>query len=90
MAKRHETALFIAAGACNPSAIAHSIYEACAEMRAEPDHRGTLQIRMDPAIRLMVHQLAFLCDAEGLSALSNYEHAFNECVRLKGPASVKA
>ena len=61
MAKRHSAALFIAQGACNPSAIAHSIVEACREMRAEPGHQGTAQITSDPAIKLMVHQLAFIC-----------------------------
>jgi hypothetical protein len=50
----------ISDGACNPSGIAHSIVEACAELRKEPDYTGTDQMRADPAIRLMVHQLAFL------------------------------
>lgn len=61
MAKRHKDALGIQMGACNPSGIAHSLVAACSEIRAEPDHRGTDQITSDPAVRLMVHQLAFIC-----------------------------
>lgn len=64
MAKRHSDALFISDGACNPSGIAHSIMEACREIRGEPGHTGTDQIRNDPAIKLMVHQLAFLCGSQ--------------------------
>ena len=61
MAKRHDDALAIQKGACNPSGIAHSIINACWEIRAEPNHTGTDQIKNDPAVKLMVHQLAFIC-----------------------------
>ncbi len=61
MTKRHGDAIAISDGACNPSGIAHAIIEACQEMRLDPAYRGTDAIRSDPAIRLMVHQLAFLC-----------------------------
>lgn len=64
MAKRHSDALFIANGAVNPSAIAMAIFEACQEIRAEPNHKGTQQLYDDPAIRLMVHQLSYLTKAE--------------------------
>lgn len=60
MAKRHRDALAIQHGACNPSGIALSIAEACSEIRAEPGHTGTNQLTLDPAVRLMVHQLAYL------------------------------
>lgn len=60
MSKRHKDALLISDGACNPSGIAHSIVDACRELRQEADYTGTDQMRRDPAIRLMVHQLAFL------------------------------
>jgi hypothetical protein len=46
--------------ACNPSGIALAIVMACDEIRAEPNHTGTAQICADPAIRLMVNQLAYL------------------------------
>jgi hypothetical protein len=60
MAKRHRDALLINEGACNPSGIAHAIVDACQEIRAEPNHTGTDQMRRDPALRLMVNQLSFL------------------------------
>lgn len=53
MAKRHQDALLIQQGACNPSGIAHSIIEACRECRAEGGDPTE-----DFAIRLMGHQLA--------------------------------
>jgi hypothetical protein len=48
-------------GACNPSGIAHSIVEACREIREhEPQNRSTDAICADPALRLMVYQLGSL------------------------------
>ena len=51
-------------GACNPSGIALSIVDACHEMR-EHDHADTSLVRQDPAIRLMVYQLAHLFGVAG-------------------------
>jgi hypothetical protein len=68
MAKRHNNAIAIQLGACNPSGIAHAIIEACREMRGEPNHKGTAEICSDAAVRLMVHQLAFLCRASEIDA----------------------
>lgn len=55
MSKRHNDALFIWAGACNPSGIARSIADACAAVIRENGDQRT-----DPAVRLMVAQLAYL------------------------------
>lgn len=55
MSKRHSDALFIWAGACNPSGIARLIYEACGQVIRENGDQRT-----DPAVRLMVAQLAYL------------------------------
>jgi hypothetical protein len=51
-------------GACNPSGVALSIVDACREMR---DHENvdTNRICQDPAIRLMVYQLAHLFGVAG-------------------------
>ena len=51
-------------GACNPSGVALSIADACREMR---DHKNvdTKSICQDPAIRLMVYQLAHLFGVAG-------------------------
>jgi hypothetical protein len=45
-------------GACNPSGIADSIIEACREIREYEPQASTAD---DPAIRLMVYQLASVC-----------------------------
>ena len=47
-------------GACNPSGVASSIVEACREIR-EHETAGTKETCQDPAIRLMVYQLASIC-----------------------------
>lgn len=82
MSKRHRDAIAIQQGACNPSGIAHSIVAACAEIRAEPNHTGTAQITSDPAVQLMVHQLAYVCGVtsgvEGFSK-GDYSQAMRAC-----------
>ena len=45
-------------GACNPSGIAHSIVDACREIR---QHERAASAAQDPAVRLMVYQLASVC-----------------------------
>lgn len=79
MKRRYDNAIAIQQGACNPSGICHSIIAACQEVRDEGG--GTDQIRADPAVRLMVHQLAFLCAiAEIDSDISLYARLTDECV----------
>lgn len=56
MSKRTKDAIEIQDGACNPSGIARSLVVACRECLDE----GVDQ-RTDPAVRLIVHQLAHLC-----------------------------
>ena len=51
-------------GACNPSRVALSIADACREMR-EHESVDTKSICQDPAIRLMVFQLAHLFSVAG-------------------------
>ena len=53
-------------GACNPSGIALSIAEACREIR-EHETSATAALCQDPAIRLMVYQLASICGVAGYS-----------------------
>lgn len=54
-ARRFSDALGIQEGACNPSGMAHSLVNACRECIAE----GVTQ-RDDPAVRLIVHQIAYI------------------------------
>ena len=83
MGKRHSDAIAISDGACNPSGIANSIVDACREMRDEPNHKGTDEIRSDPAIRLMVHQLAFLMGIPTREGISDWENWRKECQEKK-------
>ena len=82
MSKRNSDALAIAAGACNPSGIAYSIIDACQEICSGPDYRrrGTIAITSDPAVRLMVYQLAFLCGADSrMDAVGVYDNLIKAC-----------
>ena len=72
MANRFQNALMIQEGACNPSGIANALKEACRECIAE----GVSQ-REDPAVRLIVHQLAFLCNVYEI------DHTLNEYAKLR-------
>ena len=60
MRNRYYNALAIQEGACNPSGILNSMLDACREIRDNPDHSGTDELRADPALRLMAHQLSYL------------------------------
>lgn len=76
--KRHRDALTIQGGACNPSGIALSIVDACREIRRDPG-TGTAQITGDPAVRLMVHQLAFICRADDARLGPEYDALTRAC-----------
>ena len=54
----------VSPGACNPSGVALSIVDACGEMR-EHEESDTKLVCRDPAIRLMVYQLAHLFGVAG-------------------------
>jgi len=59
-----EALVIIKPGACNPSGVALSIVDAFREMR-EHEKADTKTICQDPAIRLMVFQLAHLVGVAG-------------------------
>ena len=72
---RYREALHIVdPGACNPSGVAFAIHNACRQAIAE----GADQ-RTDPAIRLMVTQLAFLTDANSDLDLAEYQRLMEAC-----------
>jgi dienelactone hydrolase len=77
--KRHSDAIAIQLGACNPSGIALSIVEACREIRAGSAYNGTADITSDPAVRLMVHQLAFICKADDAHIADEYSALIEAC-----------
>lgn len=74
MAKRHRDALLIQEGACNPCGIAHSLVEACREVIAE---RGDQ--RNDPAVRLIIHQLAYLVGVPTDETMTDYAAWTDAC-----------
>lgn len=76
MSRRHRDALAINDGACNPIAIVNSMKAACDAIKLEPGFRGTVSYTEDGALRLMVHQLAFLCGvASGADIPAEVYHA---------------
>lgn len=89
MAKRHEQALAIQnPGACNPCGIALTIVEAVRETRDEGKNACK-----DAAVRLMVHQLASICNIGEIDistdGLDVYRRLTEECVeRANEPAPV--
>lgn len=76
MSRRHQEALSIQEGACNPSGIALSIVDACREFREEASIGRASE---DPAIRLMVHQLAYICDS---SAIDGNQGEYSRLIEL--------
>jgi hypothetical protein len=70
---RFQDAIDISAGACNPIAITGVIHKHMLEML----DKGMTTIRQDPAIRLMVYQLAYLCGADG--SFNDFTDALKAC-----------
>ena len=78
--KRHRDALAIQGGACNPIAITNSLLAAIREVMASEGYTGTMQVRSDPAVRLIAHQLAFLLDVREFDdGLLAYSKAVTAC-----------
>ena len=78
MSKRHENALFINNGACNPIGIAKALVEALTELMSEPTYTGTAMQRSDPAIRLITNQLAWLANT-GQMELEHHADCVRHC-----------
>jgi hypothetical protein len=71
---RHRDAVMIQQGACNPSGIALAVVEACREARDQG-----LDPCTDSAVRLMVHQLGFICRVGEIDNLETYSSLMEEC-----------
>ena len=81
---RHSDALAIQGGACNPIAIVNSLVRGINEIRDEVGGLTppTDYILSDPALRLMVHQLAHLFrsnDSFSQIGAVEYERMMQEC-----------
>ena len=79
MTKRNRDALAISDGACNPVAIVNSMVAAIAEMRAQPNFSGWDELRDDPALKLMTHQLAFLQGIPTCESLDDWSEWRKAC-----------
>jgi hypothetical protein len=78
--KRHKDAVEIQLGAVNPSGIAHAVIEACREV-----HEEGRNAREDAAVRLIVHQLAWICNTRQLdNDLTAYHSLMHECRTRSG------
>lgn len=65
MSQRNKNAVTIQGGACNPIPIIRALSDGLAELRAEQTSLDTQAILDDPALRLIVHQLAYLMKVGG-------------------------
>jgi hypothetical protein len=77
---RHSDALFIQEGACNLSGVARSLVRAINQCQHQ-ENMGTQKVRDDAAIRMIVHQMAFLCNVGEIDSASNdvYGRLQKEC-----------
>jgi hypothetical protein len=86
MANRHNDALGIQKGACNPHGITRSLIEALDEARQDPTVNGTRGVCYDPAVRLIVHQLAYICGINEIERTPDtYGRLMRECEAAAKP-----
>ena len=77
---RHRDALTIVdPGACNPSGIALSLFNACRQVVSEGGNQRT-----DPAVRLIVTQLSFLTNSHADLDTAEYGRLIEACERNTG------
>ena len=74
---RYKDALAINEGASNPMGIVNSLRDHIKTMQEGEDFHGTMQIREDPALRLIAHQLAHLFAAN--MDLTEYMRVVDAC-----------
>jgi hypothetical protein len=79
---RFHDALIVQDGACNPIAIVSAIERAIKEVGGTSV--GTAELTGDPAVRLLVHQLAFICNIAALDDLGEYSKAVDACKKRTG------
>ena len=73
-------ALMIQEGACNPSGIAHTLYEVCCNTRTHEQ----IPAKDSPAVRLILHQLVYIvfgADIGLTPAYPTWKEDMDECTR---------
>jgi hypothetical protein len=71
---RFDDAIGIQAGACNMSGVTRSLVRCINQCRAE-----NVDVRSDAAIRMIVHQMAFLC---GVGEIDNSFEVYGELTKI--------
>jgi hypothetical protein len=79
--KRFKDALEIQSGACNPSGIARALVRACDEARTTGGTPSN-----DPAIKLILHQMAFICGLPTAETLLDWQTWTKTCEDASCPS----
>lgn len=66
MSKRNSNAAAAQQGACNPIPMIKALQDGVEEMKAEDPSGYFEKVRNDPALRLIVHQLAFIMNVNDI------------------------
>ncbi len=75
VARFREAMVIVRPGGCNPAGIAHAVIDACRQVLLEGGAPAS-----DPAVRLMVTQLAWVCSADNADSEA-YGALMAECSR---------
>lgn len=77
---RFSDALLIQQGACNPMGVVYTLQRHMEEFRNSSEHQGTQSVCEDPALRLIVHQLAWLMKIHAIDEVPMlYSQLTKEC-----------
>ncbi|WP_133060349.1 hypothetical protein [Parendozoicomonas haliclonae] len=74
-----KNAYFAQKGACNPYPLLNAVKEGIDELRDSNGYTGTEHALKDPALRLIVHQLAWLFKSAKMDAPDQPD--YQECVK---------
>ena len=66
MSKRNKNAVAAQLGACNPIPMIRALQDGVEELKAEDPNEYFSKVRTDPALRLIVHQLAFIMNTNDM------------------------
>lgn len=66
MSKRNKNAVAAQQGACNPIPMIRALQDGVEEMKAEDPNYYFSKVRNDPALRLIVHQLAYILNVNDM------------------------
>lgn len=73
--KRNNSARMAQAGACNPIPLINALRTGIDEIQQEDPNWGTATFTSDPALRLIIHQLAYLFRVSELDDLTTTEYS---------------